>query len=58
MIDKINFSDQPVKYDVRTYGNIKNIAAIYYYCIPFTRLSIFQKILQTSCNRFNYTIRK
>ena len=57
-IDGRNFFDQPVKKDLRAYDNSQKkfdgSRQWLHFCV-FTRLSLFQKMLQTSCNRFNLT---
>ena len=56
MIDGRNFFDQPIKNDLKIHDNTIAIGCDgstwwLHNCI-FIRLSLFQKILQTNCNRF------
>ena len=52
------FFDQPIKRELKTYDKIRNITTDQgdgYTAGCFYRLSLFQKILQVSCNRFKQT---
>ena len=52
------FFDQPIKGELKSYDKIRNITMDQgddYTTGCFYRLSLFQKILQVSCNRFKQT---